>query len=33
MTRASLLRHLAGPVLGGGAGYLLNKWITCRGGG
>lgn len=33
MTRAALIRTVAGPVLGGGAGYLLNKWITCRGGG
>lgn len=28
-----ILRKLAGPVLGAGGGYLVFKWITCRGGG
>jgi hypothetical protein len=28
-----LLRNIAGPVLGAGAGWLIFKWITCRGGG
>jgi hypothetical protein len=29
----TILRKLAGPVLGAGGGYLVFKWITCRGGG
>lgn len=29
----TLVRRLAGPVLGAGGGYLVFKWITCRGGG
>ena len=33
MTRNTLIRRIGGPLLGGGAGFLVNKWITCRGGG
>lgn len=33
MTRNKLIRTIAGPVVGGGAGFLINKWITCHGGG
>jgi len=29
----TILRKIAGPVLGAGGGYLVFKWITCRGGG
>ena len=33
MTRSSLIRAATGLVAGGLGGYLINKWITCRGGG
>jgi len=29
----TLLRNLAGPVLGAGGGFLVHRWIACRGGG
>jgi hypothetical protein len=29
----TLVRRVAGPVIGAGGGYLVFKWITCRGGG
>jgi hypothetical protein len=33
MTRSRLIRSAVGLAAGGGAGFLINKWITCRGGG
>jgi len=33
MTRNRIVRHLLGPLLGAGGGYLLHYLATCRGGG
>jgi hypothetical protein len=29
----TLIRNLAGPVLGAAGGFGIHKWITCRSGG
>lgn len=29
----TLIRKIAGPVLGAAGGYGVQKWITCQGGG
>ncbi len=33
MAGRARLRAALGLVLGAGAGFLVNKWVTCHGGG
>jgi hypothetical protein len=33
VTRNRILRHAAGLVLGGGAGFLVGRWVSCHSGG
>jgi hypothetical protein len=31
--KRTLIRNIAGPVLGAAGGYGISKWIACQGGG
>ncbi len=33
MDRNRIIRQLIGPVVGGGGGFLVNRWVACHSGG
>jgi hypothetical protein len=31
--KSTLVRNLAGPIIGGIGGFIVNRWVTCTSGG